>query len=213
MAPHHAPLPPSRESVNDGIHVSDFPLRYSTVYDAIDSVMQLGKIDIKSAFRLCPVHPADHHLRWQARFYFDRVLPFGLRSAPFISSCLDGAIEWIATQHGVHPILDAFFLACAPSSSHCHHNIKTLIPLCNDLWVPLAEVKVEGPSLQLEYLGILLDSVALEARLSPQRLQEIHQSLTTHVPTAGAGAPLSHWYPQLCCQGCSSRQHLSAQDD
>ena len=38
---------------------------------------------------------------------------------------------------------------------------------------------MEGPSLQLEYLGILLDSVALEARLSPQRLQEIHQSLNT----------------------------------
>ena len=53
-------------SVNDGINNADFPLRYSTVYDAIDSIMCMGrevqmtKIDIKSAFQLCPVHPTDH---------------------------------------------------------------------------------------------------------------------------------------------------------
>lgn len=45
--------------------------------------------------------------------------------------------------------------------------------------MPLAEDKVEGPSSQLEYLGILLDSVALEARLTPKRLREIHQALST----------------------------------
>ena len=140
----HLSHPPG-ESVNDGIEVTDFPLRYSTVYDAIDSVMQLGqgaqmaKIDIKSAFRLCPVHPADHHLlgmRWRGRFYFDIVLPFGLRSAPFIFNCLADAIEWIATQHGIHPIhhyLDDFFLAGTPSSPHCLHNLQSLISLCNDL--------------------------------------------------------------------------------
>ena len=186
----HLSHPPG-ESVNDGIEVTDFPLRYSTVYYAIDSVMQLGqggqmaKIDIKSAFRLCPVHPADHHLlgmRWRGRFYFNRVLPFGLRSAPFIFNCLADAIGWIATQHGIHPIhhyLDDFFLAGTPSSPHCLHNLQSLISLCNDLGVPLAEDKVDGPSMQLEYLRILLDSLALEARLSPERLLEIHQSLST----------------------------------
>ena len=45
--------------------------------------------------------------------------------------------------------------------------------------MPLAEDKVDGPSTQLEYLEILLDSLALEARLSPERLLEIHQSLST----------------------------------
>ena len=63
----HLSYPPG-SSVNDGIDIRYFRLRYSTVSDAIDSVMRLGqgalmaKIDIKSAFRLCPVHPADHHL-------------------------------------------------------------------------------------------------------------------------------------------------------
>ena len=60
----------------------------------------MAKIDIKNAFRLCPVHPLDHHLlgmKWRGSFYFDQILPFGLRSAPFIFNCLADTLEWIAT--------------------------------------------------------------------------------------------------------------------
>ena len=101
---------PPGSSVNDGIDIHHFPLRYSTVQDAMDSVMLLGcavliaKLDVKSAFRLCPVRPEDHHLlgmRWQGSFFFDKVLPFGLRSAPFIFNCLADAIEWLARQDSI----------------------------------------------------------------------------------------------------------------
>ena len=33
---------PSHTSINDGIDIWDFPLHYSIVYNAIDSVMGLG---------------------------------------------------------------------------------------------------------------------------------------------------------------------------
>ena len=94
---------PPGSSVNNGIDICYFSLRYSTVSDVIDSVIHLGqgalmaKIDIKSAFWLCPVHPADHHhllgMKWKGQFYFDQVLPFGLRSASYIFNCLADAIE------------------------------------------------------------------------------------------------------------------------
>ena len=45
----------------------------------------LAKIDIKSAYRIIPVHPADRHLlgmSWKGGIYVDTALPFGLRSAP-----------------------------------------------------------------------------------------------------------------------------------
>ena len=143
----------------------------------------MAKLDIKSAFRLCPVRPADHHLlgmRWQGNFFFDRVLPFGLRSAPCIFNCLAEAIEWIAKQEGVthiHPYLDDYFLAGTPGSAQCAHHLHTLTTLCGSLGVPLAEEKLEGPTTCLEYLGILLDSASLEARLPPDKLQDIHSSL------------------------------------
>ena len=47
----------------------------------------LAKMDIKQAYRNIPVHPEDHTLlgmKWQVRAFADKVLPFGLRSAPII---------------------------------------------------------------------------------------------------------------------------------
>jgi hypothetical protein len=45
------------------------------------------------------------------------------------------------------------------------------------LGVPLADDKREGPTTCLEYLGIILDSAFLEARLPPDKFQDIHHSL------------------------------------
>ena len=184
----HLSHPPGH-SINDGIDIADFPLRYSTVYDAMDSVMHLGrhalmaKLDVKSAFRLCPVRPSEHHLlgmQWQGRFYFDRVLPFGLRSAPFIFNGLAEAVEWLARDRGVghvHHYLDDFFLAGAPSTDECSQHLATVTSLCGALGIPLAEDKLAGPTTELEYLGILLDSAELEARLPPDKLHDIKSSL------------------------------------
>ena len=135
----HLSYPPGN-SVNDDIN-SDFLLRYSTVYDAIDSVMRLGrgapmaKIDIKSAFRLCPVHPSDHNLlgmKWRGSFYFDRVLPFGLRSAPFIFNCLAEALEWIAVQQGVTTIHHYTWTTSSslehPTQSSAHTTCRPSLP-------------------------------------------------------------------------------------
>ena len=143
----------------------------------------MAKNDIRNAFRLCPVRPEDHHLlgmRWQGQFFFDRVLPFGLRSAPCIFNSLAEAIEWLAKQSStvhIHHYLDDFFLAGEPGSEQCAHQLHSLTTLCTNLGVPLAEDKMEGPSTTLEYLGITLDSANLEARLSPEKLQDIHTSL------------------------------------
>ena len=120
----------------------------------------MAKIDVKSAFRLCPVHPSNHHL--VGLRCYDQVLPFGLRSALFIFNCLADALEWIAIDRGVRPIhhyLDDFFVAGAPLSDRCTHHLYTLTSLCATLRIPLAENKREGPTTCLEYLGVLLDSL------------------------------------------------------
>ena len=56
---------PAGRSVNDGIHPEEFSLHYSSVDDAVAILIHLGKgalmakIDLKSAFRMIPVHYAD----------------------------------------------------------------------------------------------------------------------------------------------------------
>ncbi len=58
-------------------------------------------------------------------------------------------------------------MAGAPDSEDCARNLATFVSLCSALGVPLAQDKQEGPATTLEFLGILLDSVNLEARLPP----------------------------------------------
>lgn len=44
----------------------------------------MAKTDIKDAFRIIPVNPADYHLlgfSWDNEFYFDKCLPMGASSS------------------------------------------------------------------------------------------------------------------------------------
>ena len=177
---------PSGNSINDGIDITHFPLRYSTVADTMDSCMRLGKgalmakLDVQSAFRLCPVIPAEHHLLgmfWQGRYFYNQVLPLDLWSAPFT---LTEATEWIAKEHEVntiHHYLNDFFVAGKPDFPACSKHLCTLTSLCNTLGIPLVQEKLEGPSTQLEYLGVLLDTNLLEARLPLDKLQDLKLAL------------------------------------
>lgn len=59
---------PSGKSINDGINKQLCSLSYTKIDHIVDSILQMGrdtllaKIDIKSAFRIVPVHPADRYL-------------------------------------------------------------------------------------------------------------------------------------------------------
>jgi len=76
---------PVGHSINNGIPKDLCSLSYIKVDSAIQYIQSLGKgtllakIDIKSAFRLLPVHPADHYLLAMERdhnLYVDTCLPF-----------------------------------------------------------------------------------------------------------------------------------------
>ena len=121
----------------------------------------MAKIDLKNAFRMVPVHPADRHLlvmRWGDMVYIDTCLPFELRSAPRIFNMLVDMLEWIALDNG------------PPKSPICYHNLQLLSELCTMLGVPLGHNKVEGPFTSIEFLGILIDTIKIYTRLPEEKL-------------------------------------------
>ncbi len=101
----------------------------------------MAKTDICSAFRNVPVHPTDWELlgmHWKGLYFFDKVLPFGLRSAPFIFNQLSDALEWIAkTNYDIKHILDDFFLIEPPLRSNCMTSLCKLLTLMTNLNVPI----------------------------------------------------------------------------
>lgn len=176
---------PPGKSVNDGIDKQHCSLTYVKVDNIVDSILQLGrgtllaKLDVQSAFRIVPVHPADRHLlgiRWGDSLYLDATLPFGLRSAPKIFNALADALEWIVRQQGICYVwhyLDDFLVAGRPGSGECMNSLQTILKICSILGIPLAKEKLAGPALNLAILGIEFDTVQLVLRLPPEKLSRI----------------------------------------
>ena len=190
LRPIHHLSAPFGQSVNDGISREDFSLQYVTVDHAISLIVQhgpgayLSKVDIKSAFRTCPVRREDWPLlgiEWEGRYYFERVLPFGLRSSPFIFNTVADAVEWILRNKFSLPAivhyLDDYLNVCVASPSLADKQLQIILAVFHYLGIPLAEDKIEGPSQVLTFLGILLDTLQGEARLPPDKLADLRTIL------------------------------------
>ena len=176
-------------SVNSSISRELCSMAYVTIDDAVRQLVSVGKgalmakIDIKSAFRLVPVHPADRHLlgmEWNGQRYIDTCLPFGLRSSPRLFNMLADLLEWILYNKGVTYVLhylDDYFTVGGPDSAECKHNLDIIIHNCKVLGIPLAIDKVMGPVTTIEFLGISLDSMQMEARLPQEKLDRIQRAV------------------------------------
>ena len=178
---HHLSYPKG-SSVNDFIPEESSSVQYATINDAIPILKKLGKgcflakTDIKSAFRIIPVHPLEYPLlgiKWDNQYYFDRCLAMGLKSSCAIFEKFSSSLEWLATQHlhasAVIHILDDF-LFIAPTKDKCSTDLHNFLAMCKFLGVPIAHEKTVGPNTTLQFAGIELDSVRLEARLPLDKL-------------------------------------------
>ncbi len=94
---------PARHSVNDGTDQYICSLQYASIDQAVRTIQTLGKgthlskLDLKSAYRMIPIHPDDQPLlcvAWRSAVFLDAALPFGLRSAPKIFSAVANGIAW-----------------------------------------------------------------------------------------------------------------------
>ena len=149
----------SSESLNACIPIEDCTLQYIRINDAIISlVLEHGpgcfmtKTDIQSAFRIIPVHPEDWELlgmAWKDHYYFDKALPFGLQSAPFIFNQFSESLEWLVKHYLKIPsiihILDDFFIVQPPPSSLCATALCKILTLLTELNIPLAPTKPSAP--------------------------------------------------------------------
>ncbi len=111
-----------------------------------------------------------HHLwmSWGGRVFIDACLPFGLRSAPKIFCTISDTLEWILWKRCLH-YLDDFLTMGAASSGECRHNLQSLVDICKELGLPLAEKKVEGPTTVLEQFN----STNMTMSLPPEKLARI----------------------------------------
>ena len=178
---HHLSYPQGT-SVNDFIPNHYSTVKYASVGDATKSIQRLGrgcfmaKTDVKSAFRIIPIHPADYPLlgiRWNNMYYYDRALAMGLSSSCAIFESFSTALEWVSLNlfdaSALLHILDDF-LFIAKTKEQCARDFQNFIFMCDYLGVPLAPEKTVGLDTVLQFAAITLDSALFEARLPEDKL-------------------------------------------
>ena len=180
---------PKGGSVNEGISKEDCSFHYTSVDRAIEQIRELGvgtcmaKMDVQRAYRNIPVAPNDRRLlglQWQSQVYIDKVLPFGLRSAPLIFSAVADALLWIMERRGVSwaiHYVDDFFTIGRSFSDECQRNMDIMHDTCIQAGLPLEPSKTQGPVCSITFLGIELDSMTMEARLPEDKLSDTLEML------------------------------------
>ncbi len=107
----------------------------------------------------------------------DQALPFGLRSAPKISTAVTDTIDWALVQRNIpyllHYLDDLFF--ASPFDPMPQALLVTVLSSLDELGIPVAQDKIEGQSTTITFLGILIDTCRFELRLPGPKLVHIQE--------------------------------------
>ena len=183
---------PPGQAVNDGISKDQYlglpaKLTFPKVDDFALCIYTLGrgcmmfKIDLSRYFRQLPLDPGDYSMIGyiiNGELYFDKVLPMGMRSAPYIAQRVTNAIAHI------HRWMKFFLLNYVDDFVGAEHkeNIwkayQALATLLEQLRVDTSKDKLVPPTTELEFLGITFNSDRMTMERSEQKMQDIMKEIS-----------------------------------
>ena len=144
----------------------------------------IAKTDIKSAYRIIPIHPESIPLLgfvWDGYYYFDRFLPFGLALACNYFEKFSTALVWIAQQRHNNTlmthIIDDFMFFGAPATNACQRSLTSFITLAYDISLPLAAKKTHEPATKQILHGLLVDTDSMTIRIPSDKLLRAKEAL------------------------------------
>ena len=86
----------------------------------------------------------------------------------------------------INHYLDDFIMLGPAHSRRCRKALDVVLESCECLWVPLAMKRLEGPTTSPTFLGIKVDTEAMELRLPAKKLESLMVTV-------------KDWYGRKCC--------------
>ena len=179
-----------------GLSVNSYSNKCSFKYDTVDRAVELlpqggfmAKVDLSLAYRSVPIHPSCYAytgLYWQfigdsaPTYFIDTRLPFGASESPEKFQRLTSAVTRMMARRGYTVIayLDDF-LVIEADFKRCNTAYKELLCLLQSLGFTINWDKVVAPVQIITFLGVQINSVAMQLSLPPEKLQELRSILTT----------------------------------
>ena len=168
-------------------------MRYQTVQEAcelLDSHGYMAKVDLKSAYRSVALHPSQYEytgLKWtftgdnHPTYIIDKRLCFGARLSPGHFNRLTQAVCRMMKRCGYKTIsyIDDFWIT-HQTKEGCQEALTTLMTLLRELGFSIAYDKVEGPTQQIIFLGILINSVSMSLHLPEDKVKAYKELLLSY---------------------------------
>jgi len=107
---------------------------------------------------------------WNGKIYVELFLPFGLRTAPLIFNLFSEAIHWVMQLKGYNlcHYIDDFLLVLPPGRTMVHTAAKDFSEVCETIGFTIEQKKNKEGTL-VDFLGLEIDTIAMEARLPPDK--------------------------------------------
>lgn len=173
---------PEGHALNDYAEL-DYKIQYQSVQDACELVEKdyyMAKIDLKSAYRSVALNPSQYELtglQWtfsgdeEPTYMIDTRLPFGARLSPAHFHRLSQAIKRMLENRRIKVVtyLDDIFITAA-SREACISQLNTTITLLRELGFSIAWQKIAGPTQNLTFLGIGIDTRVMQLYLPEEKV-------------------------------------------
>lgn len=81
--------------------------------------------------------------------------------------------------------------------------MREFLLMYQELGVPIAQEKTEGPSTSLVYLGYLLDTTEFKIRIPEEKIKnllDLIQNTLSRKKTYAEGASVYYWVPAVLCK-------------
>ena len=184
---------PEGKSVNNYCTELFKEFSYKSVDDVVEILkwgMYMSVVDIKAAYRAVPIRESHRKFmgfEWELdgikKVFVENRLCFGLRLGPQYFQLISNFIhDTLLYVHGVETInyLDDF-ITLGRSYSSCLQAQRKILKVLRDLGFYVAYDKVSPPSTCTTFLGVEIDSIAMELRLPESKIEKLNCYLDKYV--------------------------------
>jgi hypothetical protein len=197
-------LSAGERSVNEAVDGDEYSIRMIRFQDVVDIAAEFGPechatfVDVRSAYRNVPLHPACWHLQvylFDNLWWVDKRISFGSTSSAFIFDRVAAAINWIAQRaideavgvgncRLVHYLDD--FALIARTKGLCEVASSALFAIFKELGVPLSTDKTKTNVQEAEYLGMYLNIREQVVSLPTDKRQKLAVRLDSIIALAAS---------------------------
>ncbi len=138
----------------------------------------LAKLDLKHAYFTVPIHFADQELlqfKWQEKIYQFNCLPFGLSSAPWAFTKMLKPLIAFFRARGIRLVIYLDDILLMSSSKEKLKEdvllVRTVLELVG--FVVNEEKSICDPSQLIEFLGLIIDSIAMTLSLPSSKVDSL----------------------------------------